>query len=187
MKQLLNGLLALVFVFFLYGCSEKTPEPATSSGVTKVESNVEVGSNGMTLEQSNIVKSYEVENKPGAIKHLYVISPYSGQVLIYSTVKGKVTSSLKNLYPSQLHNARGYVHGAYKVTVGNTEARTFETMNDSGTYGTSDAYLYWWDVQGRYHKHFVTGGQILHISDQPLAVKNVVINMELVDTKKAVE
>jgi hypothetical protein len=31
---------------------------------------------------------------------------------------------------------------------------------------------------GIYHQHFMTGGQIVHISDQPIAVKSVTINME---------
>lgn len=31
---------------------------------------------------------------------------------------------------------------------------------------------------GVYHQHYI-GDEILHISDQPLAIKNVVINMEL--------
>src|SRR6185503_6965090 len=35
-----------------------------------------------------------------------------------------------------------------------------------------------WDTKGVYHQHYVDGGQILHISDQPLAVKSIVLNME---------
>jgi len=52
-------------------------------------------------------------------------------------------------------------------------------LQDDGTYGSSIEYLFWWDVQGRYHQQFVTGGEIIHISDQPIPVKSITINMEL--------
>ncbi|MBI2052272.1 MAG: hypothetical protein HYT38_01160 [Candidatus Sungbacteria bacterium] len=29
------------------------------------------------------------------------------------------------------------------------------------------------------HQHYVSGGQIVHISSQPLAVKGIIINMEI--------
>ena len=48
-----------------------------------------------------------------------------------------------------------------------------------GTYGMEVPYIYWWDVRGIYHQHFVSGGQIIHISDQPVVVKSIIINMEL--------
>ncbi len=178
-------LLMLAVCFSLAACnSEGSPRAQkTESGVSQAKATVKVQASGMTLEQENIVRSYDVDNKPGAIKHLYVISPYSGQALIYSTVKGKVTSSKKSINPTLVSNADGdqvaSTFSGFPVTIHNRLVVTGQVMQESGTYGDSDPYIYWWDVQGRYHKHFVTGGQILHISDQPLAIKNVVINMEL--------
>ena len=55
---------------------------------------------------------------------------------------------------------------------------TTEVLQDDGSYGSSCEYIYWFDSKGNYHSHFFTGGQIIHVSDQPLAVKNVTINME---------
>lgn len=52
-------------------------------------------------------------------------------------------------------------------------------MQDDGTYGSFVEYWHWWDTRGIYHQHYVEGGQIVHISDQPLSVKGVVINMNL--------
>jgi hypothetical protein len=51
-------------------------------------------------------------------------------------------------------------------------------LQDDGTYGTSVDYLYWFDARGAYHQHYVTGGTIVHVSDQPLNVKSVIINIE---------
>ena len=56
---------------------------------------------------------------------------------------------------------------------------TLEVVQDDGTYGHSSEYLYWWDTKGVYHQHYVSGGQIVHVSSQPLAVKGIIINMEL--------
>lgn len=184
MNKLLTSIV-LGSVIFFTGCIESNADYSqkTKSGVQKAEATVKTQASGMTFEQENIVRSYEVENKPGAIKHLYVISPYSGQVLIYSTVKGKVTSSQKSINPTIVVGTEGQSVGrssmGFPVTVHGQTKYTPQVMQESGTYGSSDPYIFWWDVAGRYHKHFVTGGQILHISDQPMPVKDVVINMEI--------
>lgn len=49
--------------------------------------------------EENIAKKLTEDNKIGSIKYLYIVSAYSGDVLIYSTVKGKVTSSGKRISP----------------------------------------------------------------------------------------
>ena len=140
---------------------------------------MEVNSAGITIEQANIKKRVEEDNKLGAIKHLYVISAYSGQVLIYSTVSGKVTSSGKRLNP-YLTTGNGNYGGSYfKVNVRGESCFTPEIQQDDETYGNSIDYLYWWDTKGIFHQHYVSGGQIIHISDQPLAVKSITINMNL--------
>jgi hypothetical protein len=128
---------------------------------------------GLTVEQDNVRNKIVQDNKPGAIKHLYVISAYSGQVLIYSTVKGKVTSSGKRLTPADARPDLGY----FVINSPAGELRTSELLGEDGTYGSSTEYLYWWDTRGVYHQHYVQGGQIVHISDQPLSVRGVLINM----------
>jgi hypothetical protein len=148
--------------------------------VTQQTATVQVGSDGLTVEQRNVRDRLSMDNKPGSIKHLYVISAYSGQVILYSTVKGKVTSSGKRLTPTTVAVVGGEYHAKDGVTVeiAGNQYSTGEVLQDDGTYGSSVEYLYWWDVQGRYHQHYVSGGQIIHISDQPIPVKSVIINIE---------
>ena|SRR3972149_11483199 len=138
--------------------------------------------NVRTVEQSKIKKRLQEDNKPGVVKHLYIISPYSGQVIMYSTGQGKVTSSGKRLTPYSVAAMNGqYVssaHYGFALDFNGITKYTGEVLQDDGTYGSSEPYIYWWDVQGRYHQHFFTGGQIIHISDQPIAVKNITINLE---------
>ena len=185
-----NILLGIVISMFMFvGCIDtklKSQAPESASGVIKVEAKVRVQSNGLTIEQSNIKKRLENENAPGAIKHLYVISAMSGQTIIYSTVKGKITSSGKRLTPYLVAAMDGqYVSNdlnGIPIRIGGRSHRTGEILQDDGTYGSSIPYLYWWDVKGQYHQHYVSGGQIIHVADKPIPVKNITINMESAGT-----
>lgn len=167
------------------GCMGNTSETiVTDNGVRRVEADVRPGADGLTIEQKNISKRLDIDNLPGSIKHLYIISAYSGQVLIYSTVQGKVTSSGKRLTPLTVSDAGANLTSprweGMPVNLFGRDRNTTEVMQDDGTFGSSVEYLYWWDSKGAYHQQYVTGGMILHISDQPIAVRNITINMELV-------
>lgn len=171
MKKYIGLLCSLLMCLALTACNEKqAKKPIADSGVRKVSAKVKTGSDGMTVEQRNIKRRVEEDNKPGSIKHLYLISAYSGQVIFYSTVDGKVTSGGKRLTTDKTLR-RGY-HG------GGSGDFVVPAIQDDGTYGSSMNYLYWWDTKGVYHQHYVTGGQIVHVSAQPIAVKNVIINMD---------
>lgn len=161
--------------------AEPPPQPSAASGVRQAQATVTKGSDGLTAEQRNIRDRLAEDNKPGAIKHLYVISAYSGQVILYSTVRGKVTSGGKRLTPTTVAAIDGQHvyewHNGFPVDFGGTVKATAEVLQDDGSYGSSMDYLYWWDQQGRYHQHYVSGGQILHIASEPIAVKSVLINV----------
>lgn len=172
--------LAFVFVFSLAATDENcssTP-PVSSSGLSKAHVIVTPGADGFSVEQRNVRDRLVADNKPGSIKHLYVMSAYSGQVLIYSTVRGKVTSSGKRLSPETITGIYNREVNGFAVEMGGVTGITREVLSDDGTYGSSVPYVYWFDAKGAYHQHYIEGGQILHISDQPLAVKSIVLNME---------
>ena len=130
----------------------------------------------MTLDKTKTFTSYIYKRWLRLFPAMLIAS-----ILIYSTVKGKVTSSGKRLTPTTVanHGGNGSQFWGEKVHIGDNSRRTGEVLQDDGTYGSSIKYLFWWDSQGRYHQHYVSGGQILHISDQPLAVKSITINMEV--------
>lgn len=130
---------------------------------------VQTDQDGDTVEQKNIAQRILADNEPGAIKHLYLISPYTGDVLLYSSVRGKVTSGGKRLKPKT-------VAYSYDAGDGKTSMYTTEAMNDDGTFGSSSDYLYFWDSFGTYHQVF-TGAGIVLISSRPLRVKKAVINI----------
>jgi uncharacterized protein YcfL len=177
---------AVMTPFMLVGCQQQpsvTGVPVSVSGIKEIKPEVKTGSDGLTNEQRNIKDRYLMDSTPGSIKHLYIISAYSGDVIIYSTVRGKVTSSGKRLSPGSVYagnwqwgESRGMT--GIEVNIGGTNYRTSVVLQDDGTYGGSIEYLYWFDSKGIYHQHYVAGGQIVHISNEPLAVKRVIINME---------
>lgn len=185
MKTKFSSLVLLFMALpFMIGANDCDPKPpVSSSGISKATVSVSTGSDGLTVEQRNVRDRLTADNKPGSIKHLYVISAYSGQVLIYSTVRGKVTSSGKRLNPKTIAvGGGGEARLIGFAAVGGHE--TSEVLEDDGTYGDSVPYVYWFDAKGAYHQHYIEGGQIVHISDQPLAVKSIVLNMEAVAAER---
>lgn len=111
MKKILFVLLAAPLLMAA-DCDDHSKQVATSdSGIKKATVKVLTDAEGYSIEQRNVMTRLERDNKPGSIKHLYVISAMSGQVLLYSTVKGKVTSSGKRLTPNSvtgLSTSAGY-------------------------------------------------------------------------------
>ena len=173
-----NYFVLLVVAALTTGASGCFNEPQSVSGVSMATVKVATGSDDLTVEQRNVRDRLVLDNKPGSIKHLYVISAYSGDVILYSTVKGKVTSSGKRLTPYTVaYGSEGT--GFYLEVPGSVKRHeTGEVLQDDGTYGSSIDYLFWWDQRGVYHQHYVQGGQIVHISDQPMRVGKVILNLE---------
>lgn len=183
MKKTLAVLISVIALGFFTGCDvQPSAQPQSASGVKKAEVHVQTNPDGLTTEQQNIKDRLLEDNKPGSVKHLYVISAYSGQVIIYSTVRGKVTSGGKRLNPTTVSAIAGQYNNQgdfVPVNINGTQYRTSEVLQDDGSYGHSSEYLYWWDTKGVFHQHYVSGGQIVHVSNQPLAVKGIIINMEI--------
>lgn len=150
-------------------CQDTEAQKDTTGKVHQKRIAVQTDQDGDTVEQKNIARRIVADNEPGSIKHLYLISPFTGDVLFYSSVKGKVTSGGKRLKPKM---AAAY----YNTGDGSTSTYTQEVMNDDGTFGSSSEYIYWWDAYGTYHQE-MPGGAIVHVASRPLRVKKAVINI----------
>lgn len=176
----LKLLLIAATVLTFPSCSDEHPVSASGS-ITKKTVEVTTDVDGWTIEQKNIAERLKRDNMVGAIKHLYIISPYSGQCILYSTVKGKVTSSGKRLTPNTVASSpqsAGQYGGGLTVGINGKGYYTGEVLQDDGAYGSSCEYIYWFDKSDIFHSHYFTGGQIIHVSDQPIAVKNVIMTTE---------
>lgn len=175
MRKLSLCILLGLLVLGIIGCSSNR-RPESVTGVKEAIAEVELGSDGYTTEQRNIRERIKRDNSPGSIKHLYVFSTMSGQCVIYSTVKGKVTSSGKRLSPTKVA-----IHGSeagFPFGIGGRSHYTDEVLQDDGTYGSSIDYLYWFDSKNIFHQHYVAGGAIVHVAEQPMPVKNIIVNIE---------
>lgn len=127
--------------------AERRTKPKASSGAVRQTVKIKTDAEGRTVEQRNVGRRLTMDNEPGSIKHIYIVSTQSGQTLLYSTVKSKVTSGGKSLAPKRV--AAGYValsqyQGSARasgygpeVQIGNKVYRTPEVMGDDGTYGSS--------------------------------------------------
>jgi hypothetical protein len=166
-------LAVLILAMLMTACEELEGIPRSSTGVSKVTASVSTQANGLTIEQENVKHRIEMENQPGSMKFLYVISAMSGDIIIYSSVKGKVTSSGKRLTPTTVaQNLSGeYASTGFQIDINGKRMTTTEVLQDDGTYGSSIEYLFWWDTQDRYHQHYISGGQVVHISDAPIGAR----------------
>lgn len=162
--------LVLLGVWLCSASSCESREATNQSGIKKAQVKAETDLDGHTIEQLNVIEKVKRDNMVGTIRHLYIISSYTGDVYEYSTVKGKITSGGKRLTPKIANNGEGY--GAFRVGDFNSSSvYTDEILSDDGTYGESANYLYWFDTKGNYHQYFPTGGTYIHISDAPLTIR----------------
>ncbi len=116
---------------------------------------------GHTLEQESILNKIKIDSKTD-IWYLYVISPVDRKLILFSTVKGKVTSSGKRLTPKKTTGSQG---GGLYFKIKDDVYFTDEILGEDGTYGESSEYLYWVDSKDRNHRHYLLDGQIIHIVD----------------------
>lgn len=175
--------LGIICTTILIACSIEENRAESTSGVQKATAVVRAQSNGLTVEQENIKRRIELENDPGSIKHLYMISAATGDVLLYSTVKGKVTSSGKRLTPYSVAIRTGeYGNGGegFRVDFNGHSMVTSEVLQDDGTYGSSVEYIYWFDAQGRYMSVIPSAGIQIIFSNQPIVTKKVILNLSTV-------
>ncbi len=167
MKNILTILAAIsIMTLTLIGCNTTTA--VSASGVEMATTKVVTADDGTTIEQRNIKERLARDNKPGSIKSLYIVSPFTGDLIISSTVKGKVTSSSKRLTPPDLTQITSQ-NGTSIQKVIEIDGRWYSTdqnPGDDGTYGDSIQYLYWFDSNDVYHQAYI-GGAIVHIADQP--------------------
>ena len=173
MKNLFKVMSVLMFTLVLMsGSCEDGGQQKSDSGAMKATTKIKTDADGHTTEQKNIIERLQRDNQVGEVKHLYVISSYSGDVLEYSTVKGKVTSGGKRLSPKSVNGNGTDSPGAYNyVNIGNTKYTTDEVLDDGGAYGESGNYLFWFDAQDNYHQYYPSGGTYLHISERPLRIR----------------
>lgn len=143
----------------------------SQSGLVMQSVSLQPVKSGMSLEQYNIAQRYIHDNKPDALKYVYIIGQ-NGQVCMNFQILGKVTSSGKRLTPRTVAagpDGAGYgITGGMDITISGKVYQTTEVIEDDGTYGDSMPYYYIWTTAGNYVQVIPTGMFLTVIADKQL-------------------
>lgn len=115
-------------------------------------------------EIDNIKARLELTSAPGLLGYIVLLND-AGQPVMYTTVKGKVTSGGKRL-TKPYDFVRRDLGGSYGDAV-------VDAPSDEGTYGHSGDYIYFWTENGQYIQWsgtYLYSDKPIRLSVEPLAV-----------------
>lgn len=107
-------------------------------------------------EIDNIKRRLELTSNPGQMGYVLLLNEM-GQPILYTTVKGKITSSGKRL--------------THKDGCGVNDRE--DCPSDEGSYGSSDPYIYFWTMDGQYiqwNSGYLYSDKPLRIEQKPLVI-----------------
>jgi len=142
----------LLAAFGLTACEEQQSRSAQADiGLAKAEAAMsKTKTNG---EIDNIANRLTLTGDPNLLGHIAIVNKV-GQVVLYTTIKGKITSGSKRLTnPS-----------ACGANIG-------DCPNDEGTYGSSNPYVFFWTTQGQYIQtsmDYIYSDKPLRLDEKPL-------------------
>lgn len=148
-------LLALMSVAMLTACDKLEP----TSKATQAQKAAEAANSINFVENAeidNIKRRLELTSNPGALGFVLLMNE-AGQPIMYTSVKGKITSGSKRLTPPDRFTDEGL----------GTNTLVRQAPSDEGTYGSSDSYIYFWTQDGQYVQW---NGKYLY-SDKPFRIK----------------
>ena len=136
--------------------SEATKAAAAANSISFAAGNAEI---------DNIKKRLELTSDPALMGYIVLFNDM-GQPILYTTVKGKVTSGSKRLTaPFQETELR-------RGGVGEQSSSDFtDAPSDEGTWGSSAAYIFFFDTQGRYIQwsgNYLYSDKPLRLNDAPM-------------------
>jgi hypothetical protein len=153
-----------LFIVALAVCLAGCPE-AESSTKTNQAKKAQAAANSITFTENaeidNIKKRLELTANPGLLGFVVLLNEM-GQPVMYTGVKGKITSGGKRLTEPDRYTSQG------------TNGFMRQSASDEGTYGHSGEYVFFWTPAGQYIQW---NGKYLY-SDKPfrLKVEPIVVN-----------
>ena len=143
----------ILLLSFLLAC-EPIAKDIQSRKAAEAANSIHFGENA---EIDNIKRRLELTSSPGLLGYVVLMNE-SGQPVMYTTVKGKITSGGKRLTSQYQSNSSGVYPGA---------------PSDEGTYGSSGEYVYFWTQNGQYvqwNGAYLYSDQPIRLSIQPLVL-----------------
>lgn len=138
---------------------EQSQKAAAAANSIRFDENAEI---------ENIKHRIELTSSPGALGFILLMNE-AGQPIMYTSVKGKITSSGKRLTRDQ--EIRTFSNGK-----GGVSPSVINAPSDEGTYGKSDEYIYFWTTEGQYMQwngKYLYSNQPFRIRVEPLVINTV--------------
>ena len=160
------GLLYLLvlspFALLLGGCHSRYQEGTRDLQAKRAAQAAESLSSTENAEINNIKRRLELTSNPSLVGFILLLNE-AGQPIMYTSVKGKVTSPGKRLTQTwRVFHEQDYACG------GGAGCDPVQAApSDEGTWGQSDSYIYFWTMDGQY---FQWSGHYLY-SEKPFRVR----------------
>ena len=168
-------ILAVIAALALSACkpeAQTAPVKATQAQKAQQAANEVVFTENAEIE--NIKRRLELTSQPGLLGFLAVTNA-AGAPVMYTCVKGKVTSGSKRLTrPFKLTKGDRGEYSGHFVT---------PAPSDEGTWGSSSPYVYWWTCGGQYiqtNVNYVYSDKPFRLTVQPL----IAIDQATMDAEK---
>jgi hypothetical protein len=158
-----------VVALMLTGCIEQAPTNKTEQAKKAAEAANSIKFNE-NAEIDNIKRRLELTSNPGQLGFIILLNEM-GQPVLYTSVKGKVTSGSKRLtQPDRASSSWGGGN--------NTVVRA--AASDEGTWGSSGEYIFFWTINDEYIQW---NGKYMY-SDKPFRLKTEPIAVLAVEPRK---
>jgi hypothetical protein len=154
MKKILTTIV-LASGFILSGCYEESNKRVQSKAAMQAAESVQFTENS---EIENIKRRLEITSKVGQIGYVVLFNE-AGSPILYTTIKGKVTSGGKRLTREDEIATDGGIRKA---------------ASDEGTYGSSNPYIFFFDTRGVYHQWsgaYLYSTQPIRLRVEPIVVQ----------------
>jgi hypothetical protein len=148
-----NIALLLVAGLSVTACAEPTARDQQAQRGAQVAQKA-MGNSTTNAEIDNIGERLRLTSNPNLLGHVAIVNKV-GQVVLYTTIKGKVTSGSKRL------NSSGYCPGTNGT----------ECPSDEGTFGSSNPYVFFWTTQDQYIQtsmDYIYSDKPLRLEEKPL-------------------
>jgi len=163
MNKLIICALAVASMTALAGCDVETVNNVANAESIKAQA----AANSLTFvgnaEIDNISRRLKLTSNPGQIGFVLLMNQ-AGQPIMYTSVKGKITSGSKRLGKEKQHECVPYVGDGAEPISYNCSWALVDAPSDEGTRGHSSDYVFFWTTDDQYVQW---NGPYLY-SDQPI-------------------
>lgn len=159
--------IALVATSALLLAACERNAPANPAKTTQAQKAAEAANSiqfSENAEIDNIKRRLELTSNPGQIGFVLLLNEM-GKPVMYTSVKGKITSGNKRLTSPQEVRCLEVAE-----SVGCSQ-QMVEAPSDEGTYGSSNPYIFFWTADGQYIQW---SGKYLY-SDKPFRIEDPTI------------